>query len=295
MSSYTLPFRDLALALVICVVWGGNFVAGAQGMEHFSPFLFMILRFLVVLVVLAPFLRKPPRDQWLRLIAVCLLMGGAHFTLMFWALSLSEDVSSVAIVQQSYIPIAVVLAMVLMREKVGWRTLAGVMVAFLGVLVIGFDPMVLRQTDVLTITLISALFQALASIYQRGIRGVGVMNFQAWSAIIALPVLLTVSLLTEQGQIETIRTAAWQHWGSIFYSALMASIVGHGLFFYLVQRHPVSSVMPYLQLTPVVAVVFGILAWGDQPGWRLLFGGGLVIRAILVITLRARSKVLRTA
>jgi len=290
-----MPFRDLALILVICVVWAGNFVAGAQGMEHFSPFLFMILRFVLVLAILAPFLRKPPRDQWIRLISVCLLMGGAHFTLMFWALSLSEDVSSVAIVQQSYIPIAVLLAMVLMGEKAGWKTLAGVLVAFLGVIVVGFDPMVLRQIDVLTITLISALFQALASIYQRGIRGVGVMNFQAWSAIIALPVLLTASLLTEQGQIETIRTAGWEHWGSIVYSALMASIVGHGLFFYLVQRHPVSSVMPYLQITPVIAVVFGILAWGDHPGWRLLIGGGLVIMGILFITLRARGKVLRTA
>ena len=107
--------------------------------------------------------------------------------------------------------------------------------------------------------------------------------------------LLTASALTEQGQIETIRTAGWEHWGSIVYSALMASIVGHGLFFYLVQRHPVSSVMPYLQITPVIAVVFGILAWGDQPGWRLLIGGGLVILGILFITLRARGKVLRTA
>jgi O-acetylserine/cysteine efflux transporter len=286
-----MPLRDLALVLVICVVWAGNFIAAAQGMQHFSPFLFMILRFGLVLLVVAPFLRLPPPGQWLRLIGVCLSMGGLHFALMFWALARSADVSSVAIVQQTYIPMAVLLAMLLLAEKVGWRTLAAVFVAFLGVLLIGFDPLVLRQTDVLLITLLSALFQALASIYQRGIRGVGVLNFQAWTAVITLPLLIAVSLLLEQDQLAALHGARWEHWSSVIYSALLASLVGHGLFFFLVQRHPVSSVMPYLQLTPVLAVVFGILVWGDRPGWRLLAGGTLVIVGILLITLRARSKI----
>jgi O-acetylserine/cysteine efflux transporter len=70
-------------------------------------------------------------------------------------------------------------------------------------------------------------------------------------------------------------------------------MVGHGLFFYLVQRHPVTSVMPYLQLTPVLAVVFGVLIWGDRPGARLLIGGAMVILGILFITLRARVKTVR--
>ncbi|MFC1690323.1 hypothetical protein ACFL07_11830, partial [Pseudomonadota bacterium] len=45
MSAYRIPPRDLALVLVICTVWAGNFIAGANGMQHFSPFLFMIFRF----------------------------------------------------------------------------------------------------------------------------------------------------------------------------------------------------------------------------------------------------------
>jgi len=285
-----MPLRDLTLILVICVVWAGNFIAAANGMQHFSPFLFMILRFALVLGLLAPFLRLPPPDQWPRLIGVCLSIGGLHFALMFWALSRSADISSVAIVQQTYIPISVLLAIGLMHERVGWKTLSAVLVAFLGVLVVGFDPLVLQQTDVLFIALASAGFQALGSIYQRGIRGVGVLSFQAWTAVISLPVLLAATLLFEHGQLEIMRTAQWSHWAAIGYSAILASIVGHGLFFFLVQRHPVTSVMPYLQLTPVIAVIFGIAVWGDRPGGRLLLGGALVIAGILFITLRARQR-----
>ena len=290
MSSYRIPPRDLALILVICTVWAGNFIAGAIGMQHFSPFLFMIFRFALVLMVVFPFIRRPPPGQWLRLLSVCLLIGGLHFTLMFLALSRSADVSSVAIVQQTYIPFAVVLAILLMNERPGWKTLAATFLAFAGVLTIGFDPLVFRQIDVLALSLVSALFHALGSIFQRGIRGVGVLNFQAWTAIITLPVLLLSSLILEEGQLDMIRTAPWQTWAAVAYSALAASLVGHGLFFFLVQRHPVTAVLPYLQLTPVLAVAFGILIWGDRPGPRLLAGGALVILGILLITLRARSK-----
>lgn len=285
-----LSFIDLGLVLVICIVWAGNYTAGAFGMQHFSPFLFMSLRFLLLLLILAPFLRLPPPGQWARLVGVCLSMGALHFSLMYWALARSKDVSSVVIVQQAYIPIAVLLAMFLMREKVGWITLSAIFISFFGLLIVGFDPLVLTQVDVLAIALGSSLFQALGSIYQRGLRGIGVLNFQAWTAVIALPVLVLASLATEQGQWAVISTARWEHWTSVLYSVLLASIVGHGLFFYLVQRNPVSSVMPYLQLTPILGVVIGILVWGDRPGTRLLAGGALVIAGILMITIRAAKK-----
>lgn len=259
-------------------------------MSHFSPLVFMILRFLLVLTLVFPFLRLPARDQRLRLFSVCLLIGALHFTLMFWALARSADVSSVVILQHTYIPMAVVLAIVLLGERVGWRTLAASFIAFAGVLVIGFDPLVLGQPEVLGLALLSAFFQALGSIYMRGIKGVSVFNFQAWTAVISLPVLVVLSLVLEDGQLTSISTASWLHWSSVVYSAVVASLLGHGLFYFLVQRHPVSAVMPYMLLTPVFGVMFGTLVWGDQPGWRLLLGGFAVLLGILAITLRARSK-----
>jgi O-acetylserine/cysteine efflux transporter len=135
--------------------------------------------------------------------------------------------------------------------------------------------------------------QALGSVLMRGIRGISPMNFQAWTAILCLPLLLTSTLLFEQGQWEAIRAAGALHWGALLYSAVLASLVGHGLMFYLVQRNPVPEVMPWLLLMPLLATVFGVLVWGDRPGWRLLAGGALVLLGILAITLRGRQRALR--
>jgi O-acetylserine/cysteine efflux transporter len=285
-----MSIRDLILILLVCLAWAFNFIAASHGLLHFSPFVFMVLRFLLVLLVLIPFLHLPPAGQWPRLVFVCLCIGALHFSVMFWALSLSQDISSIAITQQTYIPIAVILAMLVLGERVGRRSMIAIAVAFTGVVILSFDPLMLSQLDVLGLILLSAFFQALGFVYMRGISGIGVFNLQAWTAIISLPFLAIASLMLETGQWQMVIEANWLDWSAVIYSALVASIVGHGAFFVLVQKHPVSTVMPYMLLTPLAAIILGVLLWGDRPGWRLLLGGGLVLIGILVVTLRARQK-----
>ena len=286
-----MKFRDLVIMMVICLVWGFNFVAGAKGTQQFSPLMFMVLRFALLLTLTWPFLRLPPAGQWPRLAAAALSIGSVHFCFMFWALKRSGDVSSVAIVQQTYVPIAVLLAVIFMGESIGWRRLLAIGLAFTGVLILGFDPHVLTQPDAMLLALLSAFFQALGSIFLRGIVGVSAMNFQAWTAILSLPLLFSLSLVLEGGQLQSLLNARPLHWASVAFSAIGASVAGHGLFYYMAQRHPISTIMPYMLMMPVFAVLFGVLVWGDRPGWRLLFGGGLVLLGILAITLRTRRTV----
>lgn len=282
--------RDHLLLLVICFAWGFNFVAVAQGMTQFSPWLFTALRFAILLLLLLPFLKRPAPDQWARLLVVAFSHGALHVGLLFWALQRSADVSSVAIVIQTYVPISVILAMVLLGERVGWRTGVAIGISFAGVVVLSFDPGMVTQLDVIVIAIGAATAQALASVLMRGLRNVGALGFQAWTALVSLPPMALGSLLFDENRMDMIASAGWLDWSAVLYSTLGASILGHGLFFLLVQRHTVSSIMPYLLLAPVLAVIFGILIWGDRPGWRLLAGGSLVLLGILVVTLRALHK-----
>ncbi len=285
-----MPLAHFGLVVVICFAWGGNFLASAFALQHFPPYLFTTLRLVLLLAVLFPFLRPVARGQRWRLVAVAVLNGALHFGLNFWALKRAGDISSTAIALQCYIPMSALLAVWWLGERIRWRTAAGIALAFAGIVVLGFDPLVLDAIDALAMTLAAALALAIGTILMRGIKDIGMLEMQGWTALIGIPVLLAITFAIETDHWAAIATASWRDWAGVAYTALVASLVGHGLLYYLVQRHPVSEVTPYLLLAPVIAVALGVFVWGDTPGPKLMIGGAMVLGGVLIVALRAIAR-----
>lgn len=290
MSSHALGGRDLALVLSICLFWAINFLTSAHALQEVPPFLFTAMRMAILAAMLALFMRLPPRDQWPRLAAVVLFNGVLHFGTSFLAIKMAGNLSSPAIVTQTYVPMAVLLAWWVLGERFGWRTGVGVGLSFAGVLVLGFDPMVLDRPAALFVMIGSSLMVAIGTVLMRGLRGVSPIDQQGWTAVLSLLPLLAISAVFEPGGFEALRHASWIGWGGAAYAAVFASLLGHGVFYWLVQRHPVAQVTPYLLLTPVLAVLLGIVFWGDRPGPALWIGGAMVIGGVLVIAIRTLQK-----
>jgi len=158
------------------------------------------------------------------------------------------------------------------------------------VLVIGFDPIVFHHLDALLLITAGAAAMAVATIQMRQLRGVSVFVLQAWIALCATPALALLSLLFEYGQWEAMRTATGLELAAPIYSAIGASLIGHGIVYYLLGRYPVSVTTPLMLLSPVLAVAFGVLLWGDVLTWKLVLGGVLTLAGIAVITLPAATR-----
>ncbi|MFC7300719.1 DMT family transporter [Cognatiluteimonas weifangensis] len=282
--------RDLVLVLVICVAWALNFLTSAWALREIPPFLFTALRLVILALLLAAFVKPPQRGQWPLLIAVALCNGVLHFGLSFWSLQLAGNLSSPAIVMQSYVPMAALLAWWWLGERFGWRTGAAIAVSFAGVLVLGFDPMVLQAPASLLLMLVSAVFLAVGTVLMRRLNGLDMFSQQGWTAIIGVLPLLALSAWLEPGGFSGLRHATWIGWGGAAYSALGSSLLGHGLYYVLVQRHPVAQVTPWLLLAPVLAVLLGVWIYGDRPGTQLWLGGAMVLGGVLSIAMRALAK-----
>lgn len=283
-----MPLRHFLLLLLICLAWGGNFLTSALALREIPPFLFTALRLILVAALLLPFLHRPGAGQWPRLIAVALLNGALHFGLSFWSLKLAGNLASPAILMQVYIPMATVLAVIFLGERIGWKTSAGIAVSFAGVLVLGFDPVVLKAPQSLWLMLAAAMMIAVGTVLMRGLTGFSAMSQQGWSALIGIVPLLALSAWLESSQWTALVDASWVAWGGVVYAALIASVLGHGLFYWLIQRHPVSRLMPYLLLAPLFAIALGVGFHGDTLGPRLLMGGIMVLGGVLTIGLRAQ-------
>jgi O-acetylserine/cysteine efflux transporter len=285
-----MPARDIALVLLICIAWAFNFLTSALAMREIPPFLFTALRFALLAVPLVFFLKRPAPGQWPRLIAIVLCVGVLHFGLSFSALKLAGDLSSPAIVMQSYIPMTALLAWWVLGERFAWRTGIAIAVSFAGVLVLGFDPLVLDQPASLLLMLVAAALLAIGTVLMKGLRGMDVFSQQGWTAVMSVLPLLAISAWLEPGAIAQLPQASWVAWAGALYAAFLSSLLGHGLYYVLVQRHPVAQVTPWLLLVPVLAVALGIVFWGDRPGPRLWIGGAMVLGGVLIVALRAIAK-----
>lgn len=282
--------RDLGLVGLICLAWAGNFILSKLALGELPPLLFSALRLGLLALILVAFLRPPPAGQWPRLIAIALCSGVLHFGLSFWSLKLSKTIASPAILMQSYVPMATLLAWWLLGERFQWRTGAAIAVSFLGVLILGFDPSVLDTPAALLLMLASALFLAIGTVLLRGLRGMDAIGQQGWAALIGVGPLLAWSAIAEPGMADAIRTASWMAWAGVAYAAVVASLLGHGIYYVLMQRHPVAQVTPYLLATPLLATLMGIAFFGDVVGPRLWLGGAMVLGGVLAIGLRNLSK-----
>lgn len=283
-AALPLSAGSLLLILLLCAAWGGNFLASAIALREMPALQFTSLRLLLLGLLLLPWLRLPPVGQRRRVWLIALCNGAIHFGFAFWGLRLAGNLASPAILMQAYVPLTVLLAAWWLGERADRRQLGCIALSFAGVVVLGFDPLVLAAPLALALVLAAALTLAVGSVLLRGVRGVGALQLQALGAWAGLPLLLPLSLWLEGPPLATLAAASQQAWLGVIYSTLVASLLGHSIYFRLLQRHPVASITPYLLLAPVLAVVLGIGFFGDRPGPRLLIGGSMVLLGVLLLS-----------
>jgi len=285
----SLAAKDILLTLTINLIWGLNVVVAKYGVGQIPPILFTFLRFGIVAIVLLPVLRIH-RGQMTAVIFVALATGCIHFTLTYIGLSMAGNVSSVAIAMQLGIPFATILSMLFLGETIRfWRWL-GLLMAFGGVMVIGFDPQVFAYRNALILVVIGTLFGASGLLVAKKLTGVGVFELQSWIAMISWPVLLALSLAVEPGQFAALGRADLSLWGAILYTAIAASVLSHSAMYYLIRRYELSLVMPTFLLATVFAVIFSVILLDDQLTFRMVTGGICTLLGVLLILLRQSGK-----
>jgi O-acetylserine/cysteine efflux transporter len=269
-------------------IWGFNIVAVKLSADRFPPVFLTFLRFLIVALVVWPWLRvRRGEMRWLLTAATC--SGGLQFALMYSGVALSENMSSVALGGQLGVPFATLLSVSLLGERIHWRRWMGIGMSFAGVVLIGFSPEVFHSWQGLILIVIAAFVGAVGLVAIKRVRELEPLELQAWLAWGSVPLLLSLSLLLEDGQLVSLGRAGVPGWGALLYSALLASLVAHTFYFALIRRYPVTSVAPITVLTPLFSVLFSVLLLGDVLDGRMIFGGLLTLTGVTVIVVRERK------
>lgn len=285
-----MPLRDILLALLVILIWGGNIVAIKMGVMELPPMVVITLRFAVTGLIFLPFMRWPGRAKFWKLCEIALYMSVLHQGLLFIAMDMLPA-SSMSILLQSQILFATLLGFFMLGEKIGWRTATGLAIGFAGLLLTLGTPDIAQSPQGFIITMCSAIALAFSYIRMRQIRDVHAPTFLGIMNLAAIPFVAAASFIPHPaGGWEKITGADWVVVGGVLaYQAALVSL-SHSLWQSLLARNEVAKVTCFILLMPVVAIILSAIILNEAIHPVLILGGAMTLLGVGIVTLRKARK-----
>lgn len=280
--------------LVLCLIWGSTWIFIKLGLRDLPPLTFAGLRFLLAASILWILIfaqkRKLPatgRDWWL-----LAWTGGLAFSLNYALIFWGEQyiASGLAAVLQAMIPAFGMLFahFYLPNERLTARKIAGVMTGIAGVGLIFFDQMKLEGTMALwgsvgllvsavDVGFYNVVIKARAGHLDPAVLAAGQMTF-------GLLPLLGYGFLFEGNPFMLRWTVASV--GSLLYLSAVGSSIAFLLYYWLVHKIEVTKTMLISLVTPVIALLIGLVTIGEQVSWRVIVGSAAIISGISLIVVQ---------
>lgn len=284
-----MPVSHLLLALAVVFVWGTNFVVIKWGLAEFPPFLFAFIRFLLCVVPLIAFVRRPA-VSWGKLAAFGVLLGVGQFGLLFLAMrgDVTPGLASLAIQVQVFITIGA--AMAIQHERVKAPQIFAMGLAVAGIAVIGWHSLHGGGGSIsplgLALVLAAAASWACANVVARAAGRVDALAFVVWASPFSLPPLFLLALYFHglPAMAEALRTAHWSGWASVLWQAYGNTLFGYAAWNWLLARHAAATITPMALLVPVFGMSASAWLLGESlQDWKLwaaaLVIGGLALNA----------------
>jgi O-acetylserine/cysteine efflux transporter len=280
--------RDLAVALAINLVWGLNIVFVKLSVTAVPPFTAALLRQSMVMLVCLPWLRIVP-GRMRDLVALSIVVGGAFFAVVNLSLVVTENVGALAIAGQLGAPFSLILAIVFLGERIGVVRVFGMALAMGGCALLVFDPAAAREVPGLLLTVLASMLWATGSLLQRRLIGVGIPTMYAWVGLGGMIVLGPLALFFETPVMTGTVAIPAAAFGWIAFSALGSTLIGSGGMAWLLQRHPVTTVIPVTLGVPVIGVVASSIVFGNPLTPVMVLGGAIALAGVAIVTMRTAS------
>jgi len=282
-----MSLKDSILALVMVVVWGVNFVAIAFGLQDFPPLLLGGLRFLLVAIVGCWFVsRSNVPIKWL--LAYALSISVAQFAFLFVAMAVGMPAGLASLLLQSQALFTLVFAYIVLKEAISGRQIMAIAVAGFGLCLIALNSQHTQMTTLgFFMTLAAATCWAIGNLVTRTISQKGFkadVSLVVWSAFVSAAILLFLSFLLEGYQTIQIAilSISWLPGLSLLYLALVATLLGYGIWSYLIGKYPAGLVVPWALGVPVIGLVAASIVLDEELRSIQLLGISLVMIALVI-------------
>lgn len=272
--------------ILLCLIWGFNFVVMKVANDFFSPELFVTYRFVsgaIVLLAVAFFVKlpKPPRKYWSWII----LTGALQIAFCSVAMQICfEYMSAGEVAMLNYtMPIWVtILAKFFLNEPLTAKKILGVTLSIAGIFILMNDDLSGNLFAIL-LALTAAMGWAVSNILMK-IKFVefNLISLTTWQ-MVAGAIILSVYCACF---VDT--TAIWTPLSiaCIAYNGILASALAFFLWMYILSRTQASKASVSILGVPVVGVISGVI-FLQEPLTVLMSVGIIMILSGIVLVQRS--------
>jgi O-acetylserine/cysteine efflux transporter len=275
--------KDLFIAMIVIIAWGLNFVVIKVGLDGLPPMLLGALRFALVAFPALFFVKRPQLPlRWLIAYGATISLG--QFAFLFEAMARGMPPGLASLVLQAQAFFTLFFAALFLGEKLRAASLAGLIVAALGLALIGFDGS--RPTPVIAVvlTLCAAAMWAMGNIITRRFGNINLVGLVVWGALIPPIPFFALSLWLEGPALieQSLLHIGLHSILALFYLSFVATMLGYSLWSKLLSRYPAGKVAPFSLLVPVIGLASAALLLDERLGQLQWIGGALVMAGLAI-------------
>lgn len=277
----TMKAVDLALGILVTIIWGSNFSVIEIGLQNLEPNVLTTMRFALSAFPLIFFVKRP---------SVSLTVIAAYGTIfgvgLWWVVNLamskgmSPGLSSLVLQFSAFFTI--LLSAVLLKEPVGGVRAASMIVASLGLVLIIASS---KATSTLTgtaLVLFAALAWSACNLLVKMSRPPDIVAFIIWSSAFSTLALFALTTL-QQGLLPFTRLADHINGAAVFslmFQAYITTIFGYSVWNGLMKRYEAATVAPLSLIVPISGLITSQIAFGENMAPATWVAIGLVLTGI---------------
>jgi drug/metabolite transporter (DMT)-like permease len=286
--------RAVAFLVGATLFWAGNYVVGAAAVRSISPLSLTYFRWVIAvgpLFLIAHLVERPAWGEvwrrW-RLLLVLGVLGLAAYPLLVYQALRHTSALNAALINSFNPAVIVVVAAVVLRERVGWRGVLGVGVGAVGVMMVLTGGRLLdvmrMQYNMGDLLMLGAIGCWTAyTVLGRGMRGVPPIASTAVQALIVVLVMTPAAVTGGVGIPGSVEGRA-----SLLFIGLFPSVVAYLMWNSALVTIEAGRAGVFLNLITVFTAIASVAQGRALTGPQVV-GGGLVLAGVVVASGRAKK------
>jgi drug/metabolite transporter (DMT)-like permease len=288
---------SIGLLLIAVVIWGASYVVTKSGVSEMPPMVFALLRYCVASLLLVPLalarggLAKLPRPVPWKTLLLMALTGVAVYYIFFNLALTYTTASQGALIQSSFPAVMAIMAVLWLNERLDRRRILAIVLTIAGVILI----VARTESDASARNPLLGSALAFASVllwstYTMLAKRIADADPIAVTAVVAvLGTLMLIPAAVVENATGPLPSISVEGWIKIAYVGVFASAVSYLLYNRALRDIDASLAGTFINLSPVIGVIGGVVFLGESITPLAILGGAMVLGGVLISSARSAS------